>query len=184
MAHHDQQDAAPGRNRSDRPHRSPSPARADPPPTPECLPDQASACAATPPRSRHPTHARSPTKRAHPTRQTYDSVPLRPPVTVALPVSRKPARQPTHTYERGLSPCPYRLVGADGLEVLVDEDMVRPVDADVVNLVLAVAQLHDTVHDTARVSGKRCLGRLIRCHSADDRPRPLTVVRRDLTDLL
>src|SRR5215213_11437103 len=111
MAHHDQQDAAPGRNRSDRPHRSPSPARADPPPTPECPPDQASACAATPPRSRHPTHARSPTKRAHPTRQTYDSVPLRPPVTVALPVSRKPARQPTHTYERGLSPCPYRLGG-------------------------------------------------------------------------
>src|SRR5215213_8559148 len=114
MAHHDQQDAAPGRNRSDRPHRSPSPARADPPPTLECPPDQASACAATPPRSRHPTHAQSPTKRAHPTRQTYDSVPLRPPVTVALPVSRKPARQPTHTYERGLSPCPYRLVGYVG----------------------------------------------------------------------
>src|SRR5438552_3100866 len=33
------------------------------------------------------------------------------------------------------------LVGADGLEVLVDEDVVRPVHADVVNLVLAVAQL-------------------------------------------
>ena len=34
---------------------------------------------------------------------------------MALPVSRKPARQPTHTYERGLSPCPYRLVHWDEL---------------------------------------------------------------------
>jgi hypothetical protein len=32
------------------------------------------------------------------------------------------------------------LPGADDLEVLVDEDVVRPVDADVVDLVLAVAQ--------------------------------------------
>jgi hypothetical protein len=32
---------------------------------------------------------------------------------------------------------PRRLVGADDLEVLVDEDVVRPVDADVVGLVLA-----------------------------------------------
>ena len=42
---------------------------------------------------------------------------------------------------------PWRLVGADDLEVLVDEDVVRPVDTDVVDLVLAVAQLHDTVDD-------------------------------------
>jgi len=33
------------------------------------------------------------------------------------------------------------LLGADDLEVLVDEDVVRPVDADVVDLVVAVAQL-------------------------------------------
>ena len=45
------------------------------------------------------------------------------------------------------------LVGADDLEVLVDEDVVRPVDTDVVDLVLAVAQLHNTVDDAARVGG-------------------------------
>ena len=39
------------------------------------------------------------------------------------------------------------LLGADDLEVLVDEDVVRPVDADVVDVVIAVAQLHDTVDD-------------------------------------
>src|SRR6266852_54078 len=79
---------------------------------------------------------------------------------------------------------PWRLVGADDREVLVDEDVVRPVDADVVDLVLAVAQLDNTVDDAARVGGQRSLRRLIRCRSADDRARPLTVVRRDLTDLL
>src|SRR5712692_1634469 len=77
-----------------------------------------------------------------------------------------------------------QLIGADDLEVPVDEDVVRPVDADVVDLVLAVAQLHDTVDDAPRVGGQRSFRRLIRCRSADDRPRPLTVVRRDLTDLL
>jgi hypothetical protein len=45
------------------------------------------------------------------------------------------------------------LEGADDLEVLVDEDVVRPVDADVVNLVLAVAQLNNTVDDAPRVGG-------------------------------
>ena len=39
------------------------------------------------------------------------------------------------------------LLGADDLEVLVDEDVVRPVDTDHVDLVLAVAQLHDAVDD-------------------------------------
>jgi hypothetical protein len=43
-----------------------------------------------------------------------------------------------------------QLVGADHLEVLVNEDVVWPVDADVVDLVLAVAQLHDTVDDSPR----------------------------------
>src|SRR5437660_1388432 len=79
---------------------------------------------------------------------------------------------------------PRRLVGADDLEVLVDEDVVRPVDADVVDLVLAVAQLHNTVDDAPRVGGQRSFRRLIRCRSAHDRPRPLTVVGRDLTVLL
>jgi hydroxymethylbilane synthase len=77
-----------------------------------------------------------------------------------------------------------RLVGADHREVLVDEDVVRPVDADVVDLVLAVAQLHDTVHDAARVGGQRGFRRLVRGRSADDRARPLLVVRRDLPGLL
>ena len=45
------------------------------------------------------------------------------------------------------------LVGADHLEVLVDEDVVGPVDADVVDFVLAVAELHDTVDDTTGVGG-------------------------------
>jgi hydroxymethylbilane synthase len=76
------------------------------------------------------------------------------------------------------------LVGADNREVLVDEDVVRPVDADVVDLVLAVAQLHDTVHDAARVGGQRGFRRLVRGGSADDRARPLLVVRRDLPRLL
>ena len=77
-----------------------------------------------------------------------------------------------------------RLIGADDLEVLVDEDVVRPVDADVVDLVFAVAQLHNAVDDAPGVGGQRSFGRLIRCRSADDRPRPLTIVRWDLTDLL
>jgi hypothetical protein len=47
--------------------------------------------------------------------------------------------------------CPERLLGADNLEVLVDEDVVGPVDADVVDLVLAVAELHHTVDDSAGV---------------------------------
>src|SRR5450432_542764 len=76
------------------------------------------------------------------------------------------------------------LVGADDLEALVDEDVVRPVDADVVDLVLAVTDLHDTVDDAARVSGQGGFRRLVRGRSAHDRPRPLAVVRRDLTDLL
>jgi len=76
------------------------------------------------------------------------------------------------------------LIGTDDGEVLVDEDVVRPVDADVVDLVLAVTQLHNTVDDAPRVGGQRSFRRPIRFRSADDRPRPLTVVRRDLTDLL
>src|ERR1700730_3345126 len=75
-------------------------------------------------------------------------------------------------------------VGADDLEVLVDEDVVRPVDADVVNLVGAVVQLNNTVDDAPRVGGQRRFRRPIRRCSADNRSRSLTVVRRFLTDLL
>src|ERR1035437_6837036 len=77
-----------------------------------------------------------------------------------------------------------RLLCADNLEVLVDEDVVRPVDADVVDVVLAVAQLDYTVNDAPWVGGQRSSRHFIRRCSADDRPRPLTPVRRDLTDPL
>src|SRR5882757_10985143 len=79
---------------------------------------------------------------------------------------------------------PRRLVGADDLEVLVDEDVVRPVDADGVDLVLAVAQLDNAVDDASGVGGQRSFDRLVRGRSADDRALPLGVVRRDLADLL
>jgi hypothetical protein len=46
------------------------------------------------------------------------------------------------------------LLGADDREVLVDEDMVRPVGADGVDVVLAVTQLHDTVDDSSPVGGQ------------------------------
>ena len=45
---------------------------------------------------------------------------------------------------------PWRLKGADDLEVVIDENVMRPVDADVVDLVFAVAQLHNTVDDAPR----------------------------------
>src|ERR1700687_1780466 len=76
------------------------------------------------------------------------------------------------------------LVGTHDLEALADEDVVRPVDADVVDLVLAVAQLHNTVDDASRVGGQRSFSGFVRGRSADDRPRPLAVARWDLTDLL
>ncbi len=63
-----------------------------------------------------------------------------------------------------------RLVGAHDLEGLADEYVVRPVDADVVDLVPAVAQLHDAVDDASRVGGQRSFSRFVRCRSADDRP--------------
>src|SRR5438309_1927538 len=76
------------------------------------------------------------------------------------------------------------LVGADHLEVLVDEDVVGPVDADVVDLVLAVAELDHTVDDAARVGRQRGFGGLGRRGSADDRAGSLLVVGGDLTDRL
>jgi hypothetical protein len=77
-----------------------------------------------------------------------------------------------------------RLKGADDLEVVADEDVVRPVYADIVNLIFAATQFHDTVDDAPRVVSQRNFGRLVRFRSADDRPRPLTVIGWDLTDLL
>jgi hypothetical protein len=43
---------------------------------------------------------------------------------------------------------PRRLLGADDLEVLVDEDVVGPVDANLADLVVAVARLYDPVDDS------------------------------------
>src|SRR6266567_5628761 len=77
-----------------------------------------------------------------------------------------------------------RLFGAHDREVLADEDVVWPVDADVVDVVLAVAELHDAVDDAARVGRQRGFRRLVRRRSADDRPQPLIPVRRDLAYLL
>src|ERR1700754_515688 len=80
---------------------------------------------------------------------------------------------------------PWRLVGgADDLEVRVDEDVVWPVDADVVDLVVAVAQFHHAVDDAAGVDGQSRFGRLVRGRSAGERPRSLRVVRRDRADRL
>jgi hypothetical protein len=47
------------------------------------------------------------------------------------------------------------LLGADDLEVLVDEDVVRPVDANIVDLVSPAAQLHYTVDDASWVGSQR-----------------------------
>jgi hypothetical protein len=55
---------------------------------------------------------------------------------------------------------------------VVDEDVVRPVDADVVDLVSAVTQFHNTVDDAPRVGGQRSFGRLVRFRFADDGRRP------------
>src|SRR3954470_8760353 len=79
---------------------------------------------------------------------------------------------------------PRTLVGADDLEARVDEDVVRPVDADVVNLVPAAAALDNAVDDATRVGGQRRCGRLVRGRSADDRARALAVIRRDPAVLL
>jgi hypothetical protein len=63
-----------------------------------------------------------------------------------------------------------RLVSADDGEGPVDEDVVRPVDADEVHFVFAVAQLDDTIDDAARVGGKGSFRCIVRRRSADDRP--------------
>src|ERR1700689_866336 len=76
------------------------------------------------------------------------------------------------------------VVGADYLEVRVDEDVVGPVDADVVDLVVAVAQFDDPVDGAAGVDGQRGFGGLVRGRAAGEGSRPLAVVRRDRAGLL
>ena len=48
---------------------------------------------------------------------------------------------------------------AHDLEARGFEDVMRPVDPDVVDVVLAVAQQYDTVDDGARVRSQRSFGR-------------------------
>jgi hypothetical protein len=64
---------------------------------------------------------------------------------------------------------PLRLLGSDHLEVLVDEDVVRPVDPDHVDVVFAVAELHHTIDNAPRIGSQRGFRRLVGC-------RPLTIV--------
>src|SRR6202020_671250 len=76
------------------------------------------------------------------------------------------------------------LVRANNLEVAGDEDVMGPVDADVVDFVLAVTQLHHPIDDAAGIRGQRGFGGLGRRGPTDDRARPLLVVGWDLTDAL
>ena len=62
--------------------------------------------------------------------------------------------------------------------------MMGPVDADVVNVVLAIAQLDDAVDDPTRICSERCFRCLVSGCATDDRPRALAPVRWDLTDLV
>lgn len=82
----------------------------------------------------------------------------------------------------GLQANPLPLLGPDHLEVLVDENVVWPVDADVVNLIFAVTQLHNTVDNASRIGRQRRFRRFVGCRPTDDRPRTLTVTSRDLPD--
>jgi hypothetical protein len=72
--------------------------------------------------------------------------------------------------------------GAGDLEILVDEDVMRPTDLDLVDGVRAVAQLQHTVDGPARILGDRGGLDLVRRRSGDDRSRPGMPVLRDLTD--
>jgi hypothetical protein len=67
---------------------------------------------------------------------------------------------------------------------VADEDVVRPIYGDIVNLIVAVTEFHDAVNDAPRIVSRRNVGRLVRFRSANDRPRALTVIGSDLTDLL
>src|ERR1700742_1657361 len=58
------------------------------------------------------------------------------------------------------------IVGADDLEVAVHEDVVGPVDADVVDLVITVADGYDPVDDATRVDAQRGFRPLVRGSAA------------------
>src|SRR6266550_2452558 len=78
---------------------------------------------------------------------------------------------------------PERLAyGAGDLEVLADEDVVRPTDLDHVDCVRAVAQLQHAVDGAARVLGERGGFGRVRRRPGDDRSGPGMPVLRHLTD--
>lgn len=61
--------------------------------------------------------------------------------------------------------------------------MVGPVNANVVNVVLAVAELDHTIDDPTGVGRQRGFGCFVGCRSTHDGPRPLTPVRGYRADL-
>jgi hypothetical protein len=71
---------------------------------------------------------------------------------------------------------------ADYFEVVVDKDVVGPVDADVVDLVVAAAQFHDSIDDAARVGQQGGFGGFVRGGSAEDGAGSVLVAGRDLTN--
>src|SRR4051812_16094333 len=74
------------------------------------------------------------------------------------------------------------LKGADDPEGPADEDVMRPVDADHVDVVLAVAQQRDTIDGPSGIGRHRSALGPVRCCAGDDRARPFAEVRRDLAD--
>jgi hypothetical protein len=79
---------------------------------------------------------------------------------------------------------PEGLISADHLEVAVDEDVVRPAHAYVVDLIDSAADLHDAVDDPARICAWCRSGRFVRGRPAGNRARAFGVVRGDLPGLL
>src|SRR5437588_1722183 len=61
------------------------------------------------------------------------------------------------------------LFGADDREVLVDEYVVGPVDADDMDVVIAAAHLHHAVDGASRVCGERSGLGFVRGCPGDDR---------------
>jgi hypothetical protein len=76
-----------------------------------------------------------------------------------------------------------KLIGANDDEVFADEDVVRPADAHDVDVILTIVYLRNTVDNAPRIGDQRSFRRIIRLCSANDRPRSLAPVLRDLTDL-
>src|SRR5438105_8100869 len=94
----------------------------------------------------------------------------------ARPVTGAPGRRhraPARGRPRNPRPAPANpsrrrsVIGADDLVVAGDEDVMGPVDADAVDFVLAVAQPHHPVDDTAGVRGQRRFDGLVRRGTAE-----------------